>query len=152
MPPPCERAPELEAAAVSLVQETFGDDDFGPFVRQMVASYQRGDAGRAMDRTRQQFLDCGEWKGEFNGQSFTFRVAEADVPALGDQSFALRLSADGPIFIKAESLLVFVRRGEAALLVAYTAAGFGGARVDRDLTERLMRLADDRLRVVQGGR
>ena len=147
-PPPCDQAPALEADAERLVQENFGEGDFGPFVRHMVASYAKGDAVPAMERTRRQFLECGEWAGSFNGQRFTFRVSETEFPAVGEQSFALRLRADGPLFLKAESLLVFARRGDAAFLVAHTAAGFGGASVDRQLTERLVRRADERLQQV----
>jgi hypothetical protein len=96
------------------VEQTFGEGTLGPFVRHMVASYAPGEAAPALERTRRAFADCPVWTGAYQGQTFTFRVSPVDVSALGDESFALRLSADGPVFLRAESLLVFVRRQDAA--------------------------------------
>lgn len=147
-PPPCGELPALETAAAARVEQTFGERAVGPFLRQLVASYPPGAAAAALAATRQLFDDCPDWRGSYAGQSFRFRVAPLAFPALGDDSFALQLAADGPLFLEAASVLVFVRRGDVVTLLAYTAAGFGGAAVDRELTEQLAHRADARLRVV----
>ena len=152
LPSPCGQPPALEAAAHALVEQTFGDSALGPFVRHAVASYPAGEAAPALERTRQLFTECDEWDGTYLDRRFTFRVSPLSFPALGDQSFALRLAAEGPIFLSGESVLVFVRRDGVVVLLAHTAAGFGGASVDRDLTERLARRAEERVRAVADGR
>ena len=145
---PCGQQAALSTQAIRQVEASYQRGALGPFVNHTVASYRPGDAARAMDSTRRLFEECEEWEGSHLGYQFTFRVSTLPFPELGDQSFALRLDADGPLLLVAQTDLVFVRRGDVAFLLAHTTAGLRSASVDSELTERLTRRADQLLATI----
>ena len=148
---PCGQRPALSTQAARQVEASYQRGSLGPFVSHTVASYRPGDAARAMDSTRRLFEECREWEGSHLGSQFTFRVSTLPFPDLGDQSFALRLDADGPLLLVAQTDLVFVRRGNVAFLLAHTTAGLRVASIDSELTERLTRRADQLLEAIARG-
>ena len=159
---PCGERLALLTQARQTEKVSFEGGRTGPFLTHLVARYGGGDAAGAMAATRALLERCREWTQDYDGRELTFRVAPLSLPAVGDEMLAVRLTVDGIAggagvigglfgdLLTARSQVVFVRRGDAAFLLAHSDAGFGSPDVDQALTEQFVRQADVRLQAALG--
>jgi hypothetical protein len=68
----------------------------GAHLSESLAAYHPGDAETWLTALRNGPACAVVNEGEYQGTPIVARVTQPDAPALGDQSFALRLTSDGP--------------------------------------------------------
>jgi hypothetical protein len=131
---PTEDVPADEEAKVS-----FTAGDFGPFASSIVAQYSdEMTAAEFMDATTGAFENCREFTDPDDGTAYTF--SGLAFPDLGDDTFAIRMTADSD-FGSAAADLVYVRVGDRVMLTGNLAFG----SVDSELTEEWSRLVAGRM-------
>ena len=132
-----------EASATAQVETGFQQSAIGPFMGQVVKAFPPGEAEAAMAETLAAVQSCGEWiETNADGTQTRWRVSFLAFPQFGDETLALRLSAEAPQFGITTMDLVHVRRGDFVTAVAQSAWGYV---VDSALTEALVSRADEKL-------
>jgi hypothetical protein len=95
-------------------------------------------AGEFMEALIAAFEGCHAYTDPEDGTAYTF--SDLAFPDLGDHTFAIRMTADGPIGL-AVADLVYVRVGDRVTLIG----NLGFAAVDSELTEEWSRLVVGRM-------
>ena len=116
-------------------------------VSNIVSRYRPGEAQSLLEALKSLYESCPQWTQQDGSTSLTLRAAALAFPKLGDQTFAIRLTATSGA-LTAQSDQVTVRRGDVLTTVTYAVAGLGSLSADPELTERLVRRADERLATV----
>lgn len=137
LPDPCRDGPPVQPRAVAATQFTRGR--FGPSVAHAAVIFAPDEAARAMTYLRDTFDRCRD----LAGLGDQIGVAVLALPALGDESFALRLEATSGRRVMRFDVAA-ARRGDALFLLALI-GGRDGEHLDLDFIERLARIADERL-------
>jgi hypothetical protein len=137
--------PALSRVAASAAQVEFGKGDYGPFLQQSLLSTGDQKVMRAaIDAFRRLPTTCGQFTETDEAGSFTVKVSEASLPALGDESIAVKLDANGrstELDVTMSGFMVLVRKGSVVCIVIH----FGIPGVDAAETEKIARAAAARL-------
>ena len=145
--PPCGLAAETTPEPLAHAEAGFNRGQLGPFVMQTVRLNEPEDAARAMATLRSVPLPC-DWQVPVLGTSMLLRLAQSPDLALGDETVAWDMDGTltfGGILVVLRGHVVTIRRGGAISTVMHLSVAAGNATVDRALTERLARRADERL-------
>lgn len=125
------------------VDAAFQQSDIGPFVGQIVQAFAPGEAEGAVADGRAAAGSCTGWvETNEDGTQTQWRVSLLAFPQVGDETLALRLSAEGSSFGVVTMDLVYVRRGDYLTGVAHSVWGYV---VDSDRTATLVSRADEKL-------
>jgi hypothetical protein len=130
---PCDTAlPDLRLVAATTV---FDNSD-GERISETLASFHPGDA-EAWLTALKAGPDCGAVdEGEQEGTPIVGRVTQPAFPSTGEESYALRVTTNGPS-ARYVTDLVYVRMGDFILEVGDTTVG----RLDPDLTTSIVQQA-----------
>ncbi len=121
----------------------FQQSDIGPFVGQVVQAYEPGQAEGAVADGRAAAGSCSGWtETNEDGTQTQWRISRLAFPQVGDETLALRLSAEGTPFGVVTMDLVYVRRGDYLTGVAHSVWGYV---VDSERTATLVGRADEKL-------
>lgn len=154
---PCGQDLALLTRATAQTRADFEAGSLGPFITQSVAIYPPGMAAQAMNDTVALLGRCREWKEDERGSNVTIKTSPLSFPSLGDATLPVQVEIDGIAnrdglaggFLKGllggKTNLVFVRRGDAIVMIAHSAVGLGSPGVDVALTEQIARRAEQRL-------
>jgi hypothetical protein len=125
------------------VDAGFQQSDIGPFVGQVVQAFAPGEAEGAIADGRAATQSCGAWtETNEDGTQTQWQVSMLAFPQIGDETLALRLSAEGAPYGIVTMDLVYVRRGDYLTGVAHSVWGYV---VDSDRTATLVNRADEKL-------
>lgn len=104
---------------------TFGQSTFGPFIIQRIDLFNsRADAGTVLDGIRDSFKKCGASWSNTETPPTTWNISALNFPRLGDETFAVRMTANNvPFFGTAQVDYVYIRRGPALTGLAWAAIG-----------------------------
>lgn len=134
---------EPQASPSAQVRVGFQQSEIGPFVEQTVYAFPQGEATQAMAEALAASESCSEWtETNEDGTQTTWRASLMAFPDVGDETLALRVSAEAPILGTLTMDLVYVRRGDLVTGVAHSTWGFA---VDSEQTEAFVRRADEKL-------
>lgn len=137
--------PALSRLAAGAAEVEFGKGDYGPFLQQSLLSI--GDEAvvrAAIDAFRRLPATCESFTETDEQGSFTIKLSEADLPALGDESVVVKLDANGrsvELDVTLSGYLVLVRKGSVVCILIH----FGIPGVDVAETEKISRAAVARL-------
>jgi hypothetical protein len=138
-------APALSRVAASSAQVEFGKGDYGPFLQEALLSSGDRVAMRAAVEAFRTLPDHCEHFTETDEQgAFTIKLSEANLPALGDESVALKLDATGTsddLNVTLSGYMMMVRTGSVVGILIH----FGIPAVDLAETEKIARAAVARL-------
>jgi hypothetical protein len=137
--------PALSRVAPGAAQVEFGKGDYGPFLQQSLLS--TGDQAvrrAAIDAFRRLPTTCAQFTENDEQGSFTVKLSEATLTAIGDESVAVKLDANGrsiDLDVTLSGYMVFVRKGSVVCILLH----FGIPGVDVAETEKIARAAVARL-------
>lgn len=139
---PCEGRFENVSEATVEAEASFSKGSFGPFLAHALGAFdQEATAKKAMAVVRAGLNDCQTYETtDEDGTVTTVRLTPLSFPKFGDETFALRLTAEGPF--SASGDIIFMRRGPAVALVLHIALLAGA---DTDETVRIVENADRKL-------
>jgi hypothetical protein len=120
----------------------FKKSDFGPFFSETLAVFKKGDAEQWMDQFKAK-LTCNEdtITGD-DGTPTPVELSPLSFPKIGDDTFALRMTADTGILGSYVVDAIYVRVGNKVIGILNLQLG----AVDSDLTQSLTQLAVDRVK------
>jgi hypothetical protein len=107
-------------------------------------------AGAVLERLAGLLGGCAGEAAAADGPPVRYQVAAMAPPAVGDGSVALRVRLRAGLRV-GELHFVAFRRGDVLTVLQYTATGLAFAAVDVDVTEALVRRADEKLAAALGG-
>jgi hypothetical protein len=124
----------------------FTKGSLGPNLSETLTVYQAGTAKRVWDEVTAVLKTCTEYTStNADGTTITFKLTPLSFPKLGDDTFALRLTADVALFGSASVDAIYVRYGDVFLTVVHLSIGL--TSVDTTLTEQVVRKAEAKLRL-----
>jgi hypothetical protein len=130
---PCgQTLPDVQMLTATATFQTAN----GAHLSESLAAYHPGDAEMWLTALQTGPACAMVNEGEYQGTPIVARVTQPDAPALGDQSFALRLISDGPSGTLMTDL-VYVRIGDFILQIGDTTVG----AADSDLTATIVQQA-----------
>jgi hypothetical protein len=138
--------PALSAIASGTAEVEFSKGDDGPFLQQgLLSTGDRAALRAAVDAFRQLPTLCGEFTETDEQGSFTIRLrATSSFPALGDETVAIKLDANGrseEINVTLSGYLVLIRVGSTVCILIH----FGIPGVEVGETEKIATAAVARL-------
>lgn len=107
-------SPGGRIAAVELEFEISVDE--GPFLLQNLTAYPEEVSIEAMEYARTEIVSCDEWTDEFDT---TYQIQDLELPAYGDESFAVLLSFEIPEAGQVPVAFAFVRVDGILISVGY---------------------------------
>ncbi|WP_204008891.1 hypothetical protein [Virgisporangium aurantiacum] len=138
-------APALSRVAASSARVEFGKGDYGPFLQEELLSSGNQVAVRAAVSAFRKLPElCDRFTETDEQGSFTIKLSEAGLPALGDESVALKLDAAGTspdLNVTLGGYMMLVRKGSVVCILIH----FGIPGVDVAETEKIARAAVARL-------
>jgi hypothetical protein len=138
-------APALNRIAASTARVEFGKGDYGPFLQEELLSSGDQVAIRAAVAAFRKLPElCDRFTETDEQGSFTIKLSEANLPALGDESVALKLDAAGSsedLNVTLGGYLMLLRKGSVVCILIH----FGLPGVDVAETEKIARAAVARL-------
>ena len=137
----CGVQPLDEVAAIDRADRRFAAGDLGPLLDQLVAVFEDGEAAEAMGSVLDALDDCDEWTEEAEDGPVTFRPSPLSFPGFGDETVAVRISAEADIVDATVDMIVW-RHGDLLSAIAYTEI-FGSP--DAEQIEEIVTIADERL-------
>lgn len=125
------------------VDAGYQQSDIGPFVGHIVQAFASGEAADTLADGRAAAGSCNGWtETSEDGTQTQWQVTPLAFPQLGDETLALRLSAEASQFGVVTMDLVYVRRGDYLTGVANSVWGYV---VDSEQTVALAGRADEKL-------
>jgi hypothetical protein len=131
-------APALSRVASATARVEFGKGDYGPFLQEVLLSTgNRAAVEAAVGAFRQLPALCNGFTETDEQGSFTVKLAPADnLPALGDESVALKLDANGrsiDLDVTLSGFMILFRKGSVVGVLIH----FGIPGVDAAETEKI---------------
>jgi hypothetical protein len=138
-------APALNRIAASSARVEFGKGDYGPFLQEaLLSSGDRAAMRAAVEAFRALPDQCDRFTETDEQGAFTIKLSGANLPALGDDSVAVKLDATGSsddLNVTLSGYMVLVRSGSVVCILIH----FGIPAVDVAETEKIARAAVARL-------
>jgi hypothetical protein len=138
--------PAMSRMATSSAQVEFGKGDYGPFLQQVLLGVSdRGAVDAAFEAFRKLPTLCDGFTETDEQGSFTVKLTAADaMPAVGDESVALKLDANGrsvDLDVSLSGYMMLFRQDATVSVLIH----FGIPGVDAGETEKIARAAAARL-------
>lgn len=139
----CGESAEEDLEPLAEAAVGFEQSEFGPFIA--TALMTMDDADDALDKVREGFSACTEWTVvDEDGAEITYHLSPLSFAEVGEEAFAVRMSAAIPFFGAFTGDLVYFRRG--STLASMAALSLGPVGPDTELLEELALDTDARLR------
>ena len=139
---------DFESTAIVDIEVGFQQSQTGPFIGHSLQLFPAGEGKRSFEAGVERASSCTEFTvTNEDGTVNTWRIWPLSFPEVGDDTLAFRVRAEVAFFGSATVDIIASRRGDVISVFALTVIGFGSP--EPALTERLVRLADDRLREVR---
>ena len=151
----CKEFQVEDVPTVVEAEASFRAGETGPFIEHSVMVFDGDEAKRAMDVVRTGLDKCQTFSTtDEDGTTFSGSFSAVSFPKVGDDTFAVRLTAtakstgDFEMEVPMAGDIVIVRRGRAISALfhfAITHPLFGNAKLDSAISETVARKADEKL-------